>query len=295
MDYGKPLAFGWFPTPNAADAAAIVHMAQLADALGLDLIGIQDHPYQPAYLETWTLLSVIAARTQRITVFPDVANLPLRLPAVLAKSAASLDVLSGGRVELGLGAGAYRQAMAAMGGVDLPIGQAVTALEEAIEIMRLMWSGQRSIRFEGRHYAVRGVHPGPEPTHPIGIWLGAAGPRMLGIVGAKADGWLPSAAWATPDRLPDMNRRIDEAAEGAGRDPSSIRRVLNVWGTITSGESEERFKGPVDQWVHELTTSVLEDGMDSFVVGLELEEGQMRLLAEEVVPQVKESVARARG
>ena len=90
----------------AADAAAIVDDVLLAERLGFDLVGIQDHPYNADHLDTMTLLAVLAARTSRIGLFPDVASLPLRPPAVLAKSAATLDLLSGGRVDLGLGAGA---------------------------------------------------------------------------------------------------------------------------------------------------------------------------------------------
>ena len=86
-----------------------------ADEGGIDLVGIQDHPYQWRYVDTWTLIAWLAARTERIRFFPDVANLPLRPPAVLAKAAASLDVLSGGRVELGLGAGAFWEAIGADG------------------------------------------------------------------------------------------------------------------------------------------------------------------------------------
>src|SRR5215218_4901332 len=104
MGAARPL-FGIFPTPEAEHAGRIVEQVLLADRLGLDLVGIQDHPYQRRFLDTWTLLAYLAGRTERVRLFPDVANLPLRHPALLAKAAASLDRLSGGRVELGLGAG----------------------------------------------------------------------------------------------------------------------------------------------------------------------------------------------
>src|SRR5207244_699216 len=82
-----------------------MRQAIAADELGFDVVGIQDHPYQRRFFDTWTLLTAIAMRTDRITVFPDVANVPLRPPAMLAKAAATLDILSDGRLELGLGAG----------------------------------------------------------------------------------------------------------------------------------------------------------------------------------------------
>src|SRR5256886_5164821 len=106
-DYGHELLFGTFLTPAADRAAHVIELAELSDRLGLDLVTVQDHPYQPAFLDTWTLLTAIAARTRSVRVSPNVANLPLRPPAVLARSAASLDLISGGRVELGLGTGAF--------------------------------------------------------------------------------------------------------------------------------------------------------------------------------------------
>ena len=126
-------------------------------------------------------------------IAPNVANLPLRPPVVLARSVASLDILSGGRVELGLGAGAFWDAIAAVGGPRLTPGQAVDALAEAIEVIRASWDvGAGRIRHEGEHYRVVGAHPGPAPAHDVEIWLGAYKPRMLALTGAKADGWLPS-------------------------------------------------------------------------------------------------------
>jgi alkanesulfonate monooxygenase SsuD/methylene tetrahydromethanopterin reductase-like flavin-dependent oxidoreductase (luciferase family) len=83
--------FGVFLTPDASQPERLLTLAVLADELGFDLIGIQDHPYQRRFFDAWTLITAIAMRTRRITVFPDVINLPLRPPAVLAKAAASLD------------------------------------------------------------------------------------------------------------------------------------------------------------------------------------------------------------
>src|SRR6266516_7078417 len=95
MDYGQPVRFGVFVIPEATERP--LQQALIADELDFDVIGVQDHPYQRRFFDTWTLLTAIAMRTERITVFPDVANLPLRPPAMLAKAAASLDILSGGR------------------------------------------------------------------------------------------------------------------------------------------------------------------------------------------------------
>src|SRR5258705_156710 len=115
-DYGHEPLFGTFLTPTSAQADRVIALAQLTDAVGLDLVSVNDHPYQPAYLDAWTLLSVIAAKTERVHVLPNVASLPLRPPVVLARSVASLDILSNGRAELGLGAGMVYDAIAAVGG-----------------------------------------------------------------------------------------------------------------------------------------------------------------------------------
>ncbi len=294
-DYGRPLQFGVFPTPAADDLESVLAIAQAADVGGLDLIGIQDHPYQRRFLDTWALMATILARTQRVRVFPDVANLPLRPPAVMAKTAASLDVISGGRFELGLGAGGFWEAIFAMGGPKRSPGEAADALVEAIDVIRAMWSDERSVRYAGRHYQLAGVKPGPQPVHDIGIWLGVSGPRMLGVVGASANGWVPSLSFVGPDRLPAMHERIDAAAVAAGRDPADIQRLYNVFGTITDGASGGLLHGPPSQWVAELTMLATESGMDSFIFGpAEDPVNQVRRFAEEVAPAVREAAAKHR-
>jgi alkanesulfonate monooxygenase SsuD/methylene tetrahydromethanopterin reductase-like flavin-dependent oxidoreductase (luciferase family) len=292
----RPVTFGYFPVPNAAEAGDVVHRAVLAEELGFDLIAIQDHPYQRRFLDTWTLLAWIAARTERIGVFPDVANLPLRHPAVLAKSAASLDVLSGGRVELGLGAGGFWDAIEAMGGPRRSPGEALAALEEAIAVIRAMWSGQRGLKVEGRHYRLSGAHSGPAPVHPIGIWIGGYGPRMLELIGRVADGWVPSLPYVGEARLPSMRARLEDAAAAAGRDPAAIRRVLNVGGRIADERGEQGLVGPPSMWVETLRRLALEHGFDTFVLWAEGDEDeQMRRFAGEVAPAVLEAVAAEHG
>src|SRR3954447_25086030 len=160
MDYHQPLRFGIFPTPRADSLQEALHLARIADDAGLDLVGIQDHPYQRRFVDTWTLMAYVLSQTNRITVFPDVANLPLRPPRMMAKAAASLDVMSGGRFELGLGAGAMWDGIEAMGGRRLSPAQSVGALEQAISEIREFWQAE-------------GKYDGPAPAHPIGIWLGA--------------------------------------------------------------------------------------------------------------------------
>src|SRR3954453_9571800 len=224
--------FGISLVPATEGLDRIRELVQVADEADLDLVGIQDHPYQRHFLDTWSLIPTLLGETKRISFFTDVANLPLRPPAVMAKAAASLDVLSGGRFELGLGAGGIPDVISNFGGPRRTPGEAVEALDEAIDVIRLLWSSERSVSFDGEYYELNDARPGPQPAHPIGIWVGAFKPRMLRLVGRKADGWLPSLGVLSREELRDGNERIDAAADKAGRDPSSIRRIINVQGMI---------------------------------------------------------------
>ena len=165
--------FGVFILPHGEDPDRAIAQAVAADEAGLAYVGIQDHPYQRRYLDTWTLLSYLAARTERVKLLPDVINLPLRQPAVLAKSVASLDLLSGGRVELGIGAGSFWDAVAAMGGPKRTPGESVEALEEAMQIIRafLEWKARRSA---SRATTTRSRAPSPDPRPPTGSGFGSA-------------------------------------------------------------------------------------------------------------------------
>src|SRR5215210_4526506 len=175
-DYDRNLEFGVSVEPLADPPDGAARVATAADRTCLDLLGIQDHPYQRRFLDTWTLIATLVPATERVRFFPDVANLPLRPPAMLAKAAASLDILSGGRVEIGLGAGAFWDAIVAMDGPRRSPAEAVRSVEEAIQVMRLVWSEERSLRFDGEIYTLKGMKPGPHPVHEIGIWVGAGGP-----------------------------------------------------------------------------------------------------------------------
>jgi len=295
-DYDHPLQFGYFLTPDAASYPELLRVARLVDDLGLDLIGIQDHPYQRRFFDTWTLLTAIATQTGRVRIFPDVANLPLRPPAVLAKAAATLDLISGGRFELGLGAGGFWEAIEAMGGPVRSPKEAVAAFVDALHVIRLMWSDQRSARYDGQYYRLHGVHPGPLPAHTIGIWVGAVGPKMLEVTGQLADGWIPSSSYIPPSRLPAMQQRIDTAALAAGRSPTAIRRLYNISGRITDGPSSGFLEGPVSQWVETLTRLTIDNGMSSYIFGGGSDlDTQLRRFALEVAPQVRERVARHRA
>lgn len=294
-----PLEFGISIDPTWADPAAAIRLAVAADSAGLDLLGVQDHPYNPAHLDTWTLLTTLAAHTSKIRLFPDVANPPLRPPAMLAKGAASLDVLSAGRVELGLGAGALWPAISAMDGPRRQPGEAIAATGEAIAVLRAMWSGQRAVTVDGRFDRLSGVHPGPQPAHPIGIWLGAPRPRMLALTGRSADGWLPSSSYLPPSRLPQAAAVIDAAATAAGRDPATIRRVDNVMGRIraASAPAAGPIDGPAQAWTDTLTALAVDVGMTAFVFWPDTAElgvdrvRQVQVFTDQVAPAVSAALA----
>ena len=280
-DYGHDLVFGTFITPQNAEPHTPVALAQLSERAGLDLVTFQDHPYQPAFLDTWTLLSYVAASTERIKISGNVINLPLRPPVLLARQAASLDLLSGGRFELGLGAGAFWDAIEAMGGPRRSPAGAVASLSEAIDIIRATWDAGRrgGIFVDGEYYQARGAKRGPEPAHDVSIWLGVLKPRMLRLAGEKADGWLPSLAYLKPGDLERGNAIIDEAAAAAGRDPREIRRMLNF--------------APDKATVEDLLPLAVRDGVSTFILASD-DPWAIQAWGEEVTPALREAVARER-
>lgn len=285
-DYGHGIEFGVFVTPDARNVEQVLQLAQVAEVSGLDLVTVQDHPYQAKFLDTWTLLSVLGARTNAIRVSPNVASTPLRSPVILAKSAATLDLVTGGRVELGLGAGAFWDGIVAAGGVRRSPREAVDALVEAIGIIRDVWHGS-SVNHEGTHYRVKGLHAGPVPAHQIPIWLGAYKPRMLRITGQLADAWVPSMGYADPPALADLSATIDDAALAAGRSPQSIRRLYNVFGRFGTGSGF--LQGSPADWAEQLAGLALDEGMSGFILGTD-DADDLRRFAAEVAPAVREMV-----
>ncbi|BBZ01680.1 N5,N10-methylene tetrahydromethanopterin reductase [Mycolicibacterium chitae] len=295
-DYGHDLLFGTFVTPINRPPQQAVELAVLADRAGLDLVTFQDHPYVPKFHDTSTLLAYVAALTQRIRLAANVTNLPLRPPAVLARSLASLDLLSSGRVELGLGAGAFWDGVAAMGGPRRTPGESIEALEEALAVIRGIWDDDNRdvLAVDGEHYQVRGAKRGPAPAHDIGIWIGGYQPRMLGLIGRLADGWLPSVQYLDNGvaDLAAMNARIDEAARQADRAPTAVRRLLNIGGRFAS-DGGGFLDGPPRQWAEQLTEVALTYGTSGFILASD-DAATTERYAAEVAPAVRELVAAAR-
>ena len=183
---------------------------------------------------------------------------------------------------MGLGAGAFWDAVAAMGGPRRTPKESVDALEEALAILRTFWSGERSVRFKGQHYQVDGAHPGPPPAHPVRIYVGAYGPRMLRLTGRLGDGWLPSLGdhYLHPEDAAKGHAAIDDAARAAGRDPSEIERALNVMS----------LDGTPATWADQLARISEELRFSTLLVGVPQDDPVtfVRRLGEDTAPQLRE-------
>ena len=286
--------FGISIIPSASGRSDPVAEAVRAEELGFDLVTVWDHPHgeHPSF-ETWTLMTWIAARTSRIRVASDVLGLALRLPALTAKMAESLDRLSNGRLILGLGAGGDDAAFAGYGAPVRTPDEKVDALEEAITVIRGVWS-ERAFTFEGRHYRTDGTLLEPKPSRPIPVWLGTYGPKARELTGRMADGWIPSLAYAP---LPVATRSLADvrvAAERAGRDPDELDYVIYV-GVRVGGspppDPDRRLGGDPDEIV-EGVLEILDAGFTvvSFFVGGRRDE-QAERVATEIVPAVRDAVS----
>jgi alkanesulfonate monooxygenase SsuD/methylene tetrahydromethanopterin reductase-like flavin-dependent oxidoreductase (luciferase family) len=239
-------------TISTAPDADPVAEARHAEALGFDLVSLHRDVLHgpPPSLETWTLLTWVAAHTTTVKLAPNVLALPNRHPAVTAKMAETLDRLSGGRLVLALGGGApvNHAAFAAFGLARRSTAETVAATEEAIDVIHGLWT-QAAFSYRGDHFSTENAALQPRPAWPIPIWLGAFGPRMLDLVGRKADGWLPSMFLLPPERASVALRRVREAARRAGRDPDRLTYGYNVGVLVRDGaaSTDARIAGSAEQ------------------------------------------------
>ncbi|MET7992210.1 LLM class flavin-dependent oxidoreductase [Amycolatopsis sp. NPDC005232] len=294
-DFGRPVSFGISIDPTAAGFAPSLDIAQRADRAGLDYLAVQDHPYQPGYLDMWTMVTYLLARTERISVLPDVADLQLRPPTILAKAAASLAAMAGGRVQLGVGGGASAPAIASMGGIPRSGSSMVTFTDEAIQILRQALKGD-AIEARTDQHQVTGYQAGPIPPKPIEVWVGAQKPKMLAVTGRSSDGWVcPLNIYIAPDEVPGLQSLIDKAAADAGREPREVRRIYNVLGSVGGHRGGQGLLGPVEQWVDTLADWTVRLGFDTFVFWpITDPAGQLEIFTTQVVPAVRARVAELR-
>ena len=215
-------------SPTWVEQAAI---ARAAEAGGLDSIWVGDHLLytEPdrGPLEAWTQLAALAAVTERVSIGPLVACLAFHPPLVLAKMAATVDDVSGGRLVFGVGAGWNDDEFRAAG---LPTQRKVSRFEEAFTTVRRLLAGER----DGEAFLA------PAPARRIPLMSGSTGPRALSIVLPHVDSW--NTWWAdygnTPTGFAELNARITAAAETAGRDPAEVERSACVLVTVDGGAGE---------------------------------------------------------
>lgn len=267
-----------------------VGQARTAERLGFDFVSTSDHPGSdhPVF-ENWTMLTWIAAATSRITVMPRVLGVPLRLPALVAKSAESLSRLSDGRLILGLGAGYDDQELTSLGLAAGTPGDKLRGLRDAVAIMDGLWRQPGGFSYDGPVYSTRDAHLEPKPVRPIPIWLGTFGPRALELTGQVADGWIPSRGYMPDEQIPVMRQRVLDAAQRAGRDPAQVTCALNLSVRLASSDHRD-----ADQF--EGTPARIADGLRhyvelgftafSFIVAGDEPAGQVERLAEEVLPVI---------
>ena len=234
-----PLQFGT-PAGNESLEKALA-TARAAEDAGMTYVSMSDRPGQPM-LEGWTLGTALLVRSERIRLFHNTLNVPFRYPSVLAKEAATLDLLSGGRYVVCLGAG-YERSSAWYEAMGVPFGspgERVQDVRDAIHILRGIWQGD-SFSYNGRIYSADGVSSEPRPSAGMmPIWVGALAPRMLRLTSELADGFLKNLGWAPLEEMQRLQGTVSLAALAAGRDPHSIRRVVNAGAYVARDEADAR-------------------------------------------------------
>jgi probable F420-dependent oxidoreductase len=285
------LKFGLNVPTSAAPGADPVAAAKHAEQLGFDFVSSNDHLHgaSPNH-ETWTMLSWMAAATSRIHVASRVLAVPYRNPAVVAKMAETFDRLSGGRLILGLGGGYSDEEFRAFGLGERTPRDKVDGMEEAISIIRGLWS-ETGFSFDGRLYSTQDAELTPKPERRIPIWLGTYGPRALAVTGRLADGWIPTYELAPPEQVTGMRDRVLKAATEAGRDSDEITSVYNLDVRVEENAEVEDFviAGSAEQLAEQLAgfTKLGFMAMNLCPAGPDQSE-QAERLATEVIPAIRE-------
>ena len=263
-----------------------VELARAAETLGYDFVSAADHPCgADPTRETWTMLTWIAASTTRIRVATRVLGVPYRPPAIVAKMAETLDRLSGGRLILGLGGGYSDEEFRAFGLTTPTPREKVDGLEEAIQVIRGLWSQPR-FSFAGRLYRTENADLEPKPAHRIPIWLGTFGDRALRVTGRHADGWIPSLGYVPEDDLLAMHDKVLAARGGDDRDfACALNLEIHVGGRpdpsqpgLVAGSAEQ---------VAERLHGFIKAGFTAFNVNPAAPE-QMERFATDVLPSLRD-------
>jgi alkanesulfonate monooxygenase SsuD/methylene tetrahydromethanopterin reductase-like flavin-dependent oxidoreductase (luciferase family) len=289
----EPIRFGAIHGFGPFDPDALVADAVRAESLGFDLFSLPDHLHsdQPT-VESWTALAFVAAATERLVVMTNVLGVPYRSPAVTAKMAETLDRLSGGRLVLGLGSGGYDPEFSAFGLPERSRGEKVTALGEAIRIIRGL-SEEPTFTFDSQHYQVREARIEPKPAHRIPIWAGAYGPRALRLTGALADGWIPSIGRLGLERAIELRTAVlagfHQAGRGAERFTWATNIVVGSETGQTAWEGWHQLLGD-SKTVTDHLIEIVEAGFSVINVAFQIPDAIERFAAE-VIPSVRARLA----
>jgi F420-dependent oxidoreductase-like protein len=215
--------------------ADVLAIARAAEEAGFRALWVSDHLFLGSdavatdCLEAWTVLAALAVDTKRIRIGPMVSAQSYRNPALLAKIAAGVDQMSGGRLEFGLGAG-WKEVEYKAYGYEFPDAPTrVTQLVETLEICTRLWREPRAT-YHGKHYRIEDAVSSPKPAqNPLPIWIGGTKPRVMRIA-AKFASWFNMSNPGQPaePRIAELNRALPEACKAAGRDPATLKRSLFV-------------------------------------------------------------------
>ena len=242
----RQLTFG-VVTDQSMSWPDTVERWRLFERLGFDSAWLCDHiirPSQPTgpYFESWTLLAALATRTERIRIGVLVTSNTFRHPVLLAKQAVTLDHVSGGRLDVGIGAGWYEPEHTMFGIAFPERRELVSRFGEAVRVIDLLLR-QDTSRFDGTYYQLRDAlsRPAPLQRPRPPLLLGAFGPRMLRIVARRGDAWN---AFGSPSEMAERNQLLDHYCAELGRDPNTLTRSLYGWATKVEGDpwaSEQAF------------------------------------------------------
>jgi F420-dependent oxidoreductase-like protein len=252
-----------FPDGSALTWAGLSGWARRAEDLGFDSVWVSDHFFlslgrygggEERYgsVEPLTALAALAAVTDRVRLGTLVLGSGFRHPAMVAKSAVTIDLLSRGRLDLGLGAGWYEDEYRALGYDFGTLAERFSILEESVEVLTLLFGEKEPVTWQGRHFQLDEAYcrprPAQQPRPPLLIG-GKGGPRLLRLVARRADGWNTVWAW-TPEDYAKRASTLDALCEREGRDPSTVRRSVGLYTVV--GESQPDVEARwerVKEWV----------------------------------------------
>jgi probable F420-dependent oxidoreductase len=253
MRFGLALPHYDFSAPDGAPVSweRLVTSARRAEALGFDSVWVSDHFFLSlsrygggsevhGAAEPLTSLAGLAVATDRVRLGSLVLGTGFRHPAILAKAATTIDLLSGGRLDLGVGAGWYEDEYRAFGFDFGTLGRRFEILEETVEVLALLFGEDEPVTWRGRHFGLESAFNHPRPVQKGGppLWLGGkGGPRLLRLVARRAHGWNTVWAW-TPEAYAERARALDEACDREGRDPGSVRRSVGLYTLVGQDEGD---------------------------------------------------------